>query len=169
MGHEKIIFSDGVCTYKGYFLLDAMPLGWALDKTVGSPLHGYVFITNGKSVLHGQQRALLLAQPNKKDLAFAEIVVDAPAAKIQTQTKTKLVEIIDACSAKTVNNLARKKFEHKLLADIKIDLMICEIEGWDKFEYIRELQKLIGSIGKSGSRTTFRSKKYKIQSEFLFE
>ena len=28
-----------------------IPDGWHIDKTAGSPLHGYEFITDGKSVL----------------------------------------------------------------------------------------------------------------------
>ena len=40
-------------------ILDAMPDGWREDITAGSPVHGCVFITNGKSVLNGQKRALL--------------------------------------------------------------------------------------------------------------
>jgi hypothetical protein len=39
--------------------MDTLPDGWVIDRTAGSPLSGYVFITNGKSVLNGQQRALL--------------------------------------------------------------------------------------------------------------
>ncbi len=50
-------------------------------------------------------------------------------------------------SAKQFNVLARKKMQEKLLQDIKMDLMICEIEGWCKLEYIKELKDLINSIG----------------------
>lgn len=31
-------------------ILDEMPEGWRIDKTVGSPVHDCVFITDGKSV-----------------------------------------------------------------------------------------------------------------------
>lgn len=34
------------------------------------------------------------------------------------------------------NQLARHIFICKLLSELRIDLMICEIEGWDKMEYI---------------------------------
>ena len=37
-------------------------------------------------------------------------------------------------------------FEMRLLADIRVDLMICEIEGWDKMEYIDELKTLVNSL-----------------------
>jgi|BioPla2DNA2_1021312.scaffolds.fasta_scaffold383906_2 hypothetical protein len=45
--------------YRGWQIVDEMPEGWSIDKTCGSPLYGCVFITNGKSVLRGQQRKLL--------------------------------------------------------------------------------------------------------------
>ena len=44
---------------------------------------------------------------------------------------------------KTLNRVAREEIKLKLLADIKIDLQICELEGWDKKEYLNELKKLI--------------------------
>ena len=34
----------------------------------------------------------------------------------------------------------------RLLADIRVDLEICALEGWDKKAYIRELKQLIDSI-----------------------
>lgn len=42
--------------------------------------------------------------------------------------------------AKLVNQCARHQMIKKLMADILVDLQICEIEGWDKTEYIRMLQ-----------------------------
>lgn len=45
--------------YKQWDILTKLPEGWKIDKTVGSPVHGCIFITNGKSVLNGQKRALL--------------------------------------------------------------------------------------------------------------
>ena len=60
------------------------------------------------------------------------------------------MQIIDENYCKTVNELARKKFAMRLLADIRVDLMVCEIEGWDKMEYIEELKALInGLVGRS--------------------
>ena len=45
--------------YKWWEILETMPDGWTIDKTTGSPLCGHEFITNGKSVLNNQKRALL--------------------------------------------------------------------------------------------------------------
>lgn len=46
-------------TYKHWRIVQVMPDGWAVDKTSGSPLAGHVFVTDGKSVINGQKRALL--------------------------------------------------------------------------------------------------------------
>ena len=44
------------------------------------------------------------------------------------------------------NQLARKQAIIRLEADILMDMQICEIEGWDKLEYIRQLQELLNSL-----------------------
>lgn len=48
--------------------------------------------------------------------------------------------ILDDETKKPFNDLARHQMIMKLLADIQMDLMVCEIEGWDKKEYIKMLQ-----------------------------
>lgn len=55
--------------------------------------------------------------------------------------------IPDEETAKTLNNLARHEMMLKLLNDIRVDLLICEIEGWDKKEYLEELKKMITALG----------------------
>ena len=45
-----------------------------------------------------------------------------------------------------LNQLAREQMKLKLLADIKMDIEICKIEGWDVKEYIEDLNKLIRSF-----------------------
>ena len=52
--------------YKYWEILKEMPEGWKIDKTSGSPLHGHEFVTNGKSPLNGQKRALLKIQIENK-------------------------------------------------------------------------------------------------------
>lgn len=49
--------------------------------------------------------------------------------------------------AKKFNELARHQMMLKLLADIRIDLEICKLEGWDTLEYLNELKELINSLG----------------------
>jgi hypothetical protein len=53
--------------------------------------------------------------------------------------------------AKTVNELARLKFQEQILKEIQFDLMVCEIEKWDKKEYINQLKELINSLGSAKS------------------
>ena len=51
-------------------------------------------------------------------------------------------------TARALNDLARHKAIVRILNDIRMDMEICEIEGWDKTEYIKQLKKLLDSIGR---------------------
>ena len=44
---------------------------------------------------------------------------------------------------KALNNLARHHMIVRILNDIRMDMIVCEICGWDKMEYIRMLQEEI--------------------------
>ena len=48
--------------------------------------------------------------------------------------------------ADAINRLAREQMKLKLLQDIRVDLMICEIEAYDKKQYINELRDMIDTI-----------------------
>lgn len=48
---------------------------------------------------------------------------------------------------KALNRLAREKMKYRLLADIRFDLAVCEIEGWDKAEYLSEIKNMIDELG----------------------
>ena len=48
---------------------------------------------------------------------------------------------------KALNRLAREKMKYRLLADISLDLVICELEGWSKTEYLNELKDMIDDLG----------------------
>lgn len=132
--------------YKGWQLLEKMPKGWVFCNKVGSPLHGYVFVTNGKSLINGQKRALLKLD-FKTDAPQLILDFDKKAITTKTIEQPKAPQVIDAQYVRTVNDLARKKFKRQLLNDILVDLTICEIEGWCKREYIEELKKLISDLG----------------------
>lgn len=132
-------------TYNGWELFETIPEGWKIDKTAGSPLNGYEFITNGKSVIVGQKRALL--KINKDNFIKPFQTDNHLKVNILEKADDKPKQIIDENYVKTVNDLARKKFEERLLNDIRCDLMICEIEGWNKLNYIDELKKLINGLG----------------------
>lgn len=128
-------------SYKDWELFDDMPSGFKIDKTCGSPLAGYSFINNGKSMLRGGKRALLRIRHPQKQL-----YLDAPKAeKVGICAKPDFKP--QPYPARTVNELARQKFKMKLLSDIRCDLMICELEGWGKMEYINEIKRLINNIG----------------------
>jgi len=45
-----------------------------------------------------------------------------------------------------LNTLAREQMKKKLLTDILVDLTICDLEGWDKKEYLNDLKKTINSL-----------------------
>lgn len=132
--------------YKEWILLEEIPSGWKIDKTAGSPLSGYEFITNGKSLLNGQKRALFKVRQPQQNALFDGLPV-VSKMEITTSKEEKIKPQQDSQQAKTVNDLARQKFKHQLLKDIMVDLTICEIEGWSKTEYINELKFLINSIG----------------------
>lgn len=46
----------------------------------------------------------------------------------------------------TLNRLAREQMKKRLLADILADLMVCEIEGISKMEYINELIDMLAGL-----------------------
>ena len=51
-------------------------------------------------------------------------------------------------TARALNDLARHQKIAELYADIRADMKVCEIEGWDKLEYIHLLQDLLNSLTK---------------------
>ena len=46
-----------------------------------------------------------------------------------------------------LQRLARLEMITKLEADILMDMQVCEVEGWDKMEYINQLKQLINGFG----------------------
>ena len=134
-------------SFKHWQVINELPPGWVIDKTAGSPLHGYEFCHNGKSVLNGQKRALVRVnppQPRAQEETPKAVACEKPDDSGKPQ------QVIDAAYVRTVNELARQKFKQRLLNDILCDLMICEIEMWCKKEYIEELKKLINGINTKG-------------------
>lgn len=129
--------------YRDWDILEDLPDGWVVDKTAGSPAPKTVFITDGKSPLKGQKRALLKVK-SKQDITIQK---KEPLGNVQkmhiANTKKEKPFIFPY---KTVNDLARLKFKEQILKEIMFDLMVCEIEGWDKKEYINELKKLLNEI-----------------------
>ena len=58
-------------------------------------------------------------------------------------------------TARALNDLARHEAIVRILNDIRMDMEICEIEGWDKTEYIKQLKKLLDSIGQEEQSERF--------------
>ena len=127
--------------YKDWVIYDELPDNWIIDKTVGSPLNYTVFITNGKSVINGQKRALL-----KVKHKFENIIEQKDLVKINSTIKVDKEIDNYIFPAKSVNELARLKFTKHLLSEILFDLSVCEIEKWDKKEYISELKIILNAI-----------------------
>ena len=50
-------------------------------------------------------------------------------------------------TARALNDLARHEAIVRILNDIRMDMEICEIEGWDKTEYLNLIRQLLNSIG----------------------
>lgn len=136
--------------YRYWDILEKLPDGWVIDKTAGSPATNTVFITNGKSVLNGQKRALLKVQA-KQDINKSKNEIPKVNHFVEAN---KMIEKngIPIFPEKTVNDLARLKFKEQLLKEIMFDLMVCEVEGWDKKEYINEIKKLLNGIYTSNKK-----------------
>ena len=47
-----------------------------------------------------------------------------------------------------LNRAAREQLKQRLLADVLMDMRICDLEGWDKLEFINELMELLAALGK---------------------
>ena len=62
---------EDINKYRWWDILDDLPEGWLIDKTAGAPAPNTVFITNGKSPLNGQKRALLRLK-KKQDINTTE-------------------------------------------------------------------------------------------------
>lgn len=140
---KQLDLFNGKQRYRYWDVLDEMPEGWVIDKTAGSPLARSVFITNGKSPISGQQkRAILRVKPISETSDKPSITYFRQSGKEGCEDS----EEEPPFPAKTVNELARAKFKEKILKEIMFDLMVCEIEEWDKKEYINELQKMLNGI-----------------------
>ena len=48
--------------------------------------------------------------------------------------------------ARTLNRAAREEMKLRLLTNVRADLAVCELEGFDKSEYINQLIGLLESL-----------------------
>lgn len=49
-------------------------------------------------------------------------------------------------TSRVLNRVCRESMKERLLRDILVDLTVCELEGWDKMEYINEISTLLKSM-----------------------
>lgn len=122
---------------------EQMPEGWQIDKTWGSPLHGYVPISNGKSRLKGGRKGLLKVKTTKKQQNNPSSIAikkkELPAKPLKNKGNTSTPQDV----AQPLNQLARAKFKEKLMQELLFDLTVCKLEGWDYTEYVGQLKQLI--------------------------
>lgn len=62
----------------------------------------------------------------------------------------------DAGASVALNQLAREQCKTRILEDIMFDLTVCEIEGWNKLEYLDELITMLTDIRRTSCNTTLR-------------
>jgi hypothetical protein len=144
--------------YKEWDIVAQMPEGWRINKTIGTPLFMHIVIDNGKSPLTKEcKRALLKverpqpAQPAETPPTVVE-PTPAPILTPEPQPEPEQQAQIDyEFPSQKVNELARKRVQEYLLKDIMFDLMVCELEGWNKLEYIKELKRLINAVAAANS------------------
>ena len=48
--------------------------------------------------------------------------------------------------AKALNECARQSMIARLLTDLLIDMQVCDLEGWEKKDYIRQLHEEIDQL-----------------------
>ncbi len=56
------------------------------------------------------------------------------------------IELHGEGASRKLQELARHEMITKLYADILLDMQVCEIEGWDRMEFVRQLQDLLNSL-----------------------
>lgn len=135
--------------FKHWNVLNCIPEGWVIDRNAGSPLHGHVFITNGKNILSGEQIRVLAPAPREKQPPLTPVNLQDICPQFfpepQPEAEKPNRQIDEECR-RVLNDLARKKVQEKLLQDIIFDMNVCKLEGWDHREYLFELENLIDRL-----------------------
>ena len=141
--------------YMNWELYDKPPEGFSIDKHTGSPLTGYDFYTNGKSVLNGGVRILVKAL----NVHVNNIADNHYPVKRNTPNnkEPKQDPMINRNVRQRVNVFARERFKVKLLQEIEFDLMVCQLEGWSMESYVNELKQLIDDVYRRMVKTKKRN------------
>lgn len=141
--------------YMNWELYDKPPEGFSIDKHAGSPLTGYDFYTNGKSVLNGGIR-ILVKSPN---VYVKDNIGNITRQSMHKSKEPKPDPMINRDVRQQVNALARNRFKVKLMQEIEFDLMVCKLEGWSTRSYVNELKQLIDDV----YRRVVKTKKMNIE------
>lgn len=141
--------------YMNWELYDKPPEGFSIDKHTGSPLTGYDFYTNGKSVLNGGVRILV----KSLNVHVNNIADNHYHVKRNTPNnkEPKQDPMINRNVRQRVNVFARERFKVKLLQEIEFDLMVCQLEGWSMGSYVNELKQLIDDVYRRMVKTKKRN------------
>jgi hypothetical protein len=141
--------------YMNWELYDEPPEGFSIDKHAGSPLAGYDFYTNGKSVLNGGVRILVKTM----NVHVNNIADNHHPVKRNTPNskEPKQDPMINRNVRQRVNVFARERFKVKLLQEIEFDLMVCQLEGWSMGSYVNELKQLIDDVYRRMVKTKKRN------------
>ena len=141
--------------YMNWELYDKPPEGFSIDKHTGSPLTGYDFYTNGKSVLNGGVRILVKSlNVHVNDIADNHYPVKR---NTPNNKEPKQDPMINRNVRQRVNVFARERFKVKLLQEIEFDLMVCHLEGWSMGSYVNELKQLIDDVYRRMVKTKKRN------------
>ncbi len=130
--------------YMGWVLYDEPSEGFSIDRHTGSPLSGYDFYTNGRSILNGGIRILVKASGAPVD----SMTANHPPAResVPKGKEPKEGPMISREVRQRVNAFARESFKVKLLQEIEFDLLVCRLEGWNMESYVCEIKGLIDDI-----------------------
>lgn len=131
-------------------ILDEIPVGWRLLKGATMAPVGYDMISNGKSLFSSDYQIALIKStpciPQKHD------PVPHPTAQITATIESKNTKPAKAdclcfsdepCLPEKLNRLAREQIKLRLLQDIRVDIAVCQLEGWEYKSYLLELQDMI--------------------------
>lgn len=86
------------------------------------------------------------AEQMKKELIHIKKTPPSPIAPTIKQENTKSQNKALPFPAYQVNQLAREQLKLKMLADIKMDMQVCMIEGWDALEYPKSLYQELKTL-----------------------
>jgi hypothetical protein len=97
---------------------DALPDGWKLDRTWGSPEYGYAPICNGKSLLNGGRKGLLkVEKPTVKESLTVAITPPEPELERIDLTPSEIKVAYDDTGSIILTQSERQEVREMVLQD----------------------------------------------------